>query len=156
MMCPEASSPLAKAWFIFWFQHYTAYRLESRVYRILTWNESPDLQIWVFSKTFNTSGFKHAMVWELLGSETSVSIDPNSDFDNKFQWRWQRFRILNCADCWTALPVSSSVTLRCLLAMPVKYGLGDAVDYEDSNGSIHRLFVYGILLDGKYLLSRSA
>lgn len=39
--------------------------------------------------------------------------------------------------------------------MPVKYGLGDAVDYEDSNGSIHRLFVYGILLDGKYLLSRS-
>ena len=40
--------------------------------------------------------------------------------------------------------------------MPVKYGLGAAVDYEDSNGSTHRLFVYGIALDGKYLLSRSA
>jgi hypothetical protein len=54
MMGPEASSPLAKTWFIFWFQHYTAYRLESRVYRILTWNESPNLQIWVFSKTFES------------------------------------------------------------------------------------------------------
>ena len=40
--------------------------------------------------------------------------------------------------------------------MPIKFALGDPVDYEDSNGSIHRLFVYGILLDGKYLLSRSA